>query len=345
MNFRPTYLTRKLLMNLKLFSKLLGAFCLLALVSCSSIPNKTDIVANSAHVSFNPAFTNNTSEKQARILLVNTNQQIDRYKAAEISFTKILKNHRIRTVDLAHDDQPVETLQDLLNEEHFDAVYCIGAKALGSIDHIDPDMPVVFSSVLNWRRFNTQDNYNGIASEVAPEAQLTWFKYFFPEIKKIGVLYSADNQQRLKDALIPAKALALELVTQEISAETQLEIPATGLLSKVDALWLISDPNVLVSTDQAKRLFKMADQRNIPIFTYHSFFMEMGATLSIMADLPTTGRQAALMMKNALNQLEYKHALQFPAGSSITLNIKKVEAYKLTLNENALDSVDELIEQ
>jgi putative ABC transport system substrate-binding protein len=332
-------------MNLKLFSKLLGVFCLFTLVSCTSIPNKTGLAANSSNTSFNPALTNNKKEKQARILVVNTSRQIDRYKTAEDSFTIIMENNNLHTVDLSHDDQPIETLQDLLNKDHFDAVYCIGAKALGSIDYIDPDMPVVFSSVLNWRRFNKQDNYSGIASEVVPEAQLTWFKYFFPEIKKIGVLYSADNQTRLQDADSAAKALDLQLVTQEIETETHLDTTATDLLSKVDALWLISDPTVLVSTDQVKRLFEIAHQKNVPIYTYHSFFMDMGATLSITADLPTTGRQAALMMKNALIQQEYKQAVQFPAGSSITLNIKKVDAYKLKLNGDALDSVDELIEQ
>jgi len=313
-------------------------------VTCTSTPHKPNITADSSKTALIQANTKITEAKQANILLVNTNQQIDRYKAAETSFIKTLENHTIHTIDLGQNSQPIETLQDILNEGYFDAVYCIGAKALGSIDYIDPDMPVIFSSVLNWRRFNAQDNYNGIASEVAPKAQLTWFKYFFPEIKNIGVLYSSDNQQRLQEATLPAETLALQLVTQEINSEAQLDKQAKDLLSHIDALWLISDSSVLASTDQAKRLFKMAHQTNVPIFTYQSFFMSMGATLSITADLPTTGRQAALMMKKVLKQPNYKQAIQFPAGSSITLNIKKADAYKLILNDDALDSVDEIVE-
>ncbi|MFT7373886.1 MAG: putative ABC transport system substrate-binding protein [Oleiphilaceae bacterium] len=330
-------------MSLKLFGPLLCLCYLFTLVSCSSVPHQAGNIASSSESSPFLVSAKFTKEKQARVLLVNTNRQIDRYKAAEISFIKTLVNTRIHTVNLGQNNQPIETLQDLLNTEHFDAVYCIGAKALGSIDYIDPDMPVIFNSVLNWRQFNSQANYNGIASEVATKAQLTWFKYFFPKIKKIGVLYSTNNHQRILDAKLSAKALALQLITQAVSSETQLDIQAKDVLSKVDALWLISDPSVLVSTDQTKHLFEMAHQANVPIFTYHSFFMAMGATLSITADLPTTGRQAALMMKKALTQPEYKQAVQFPAGSSITLNIKKAEAYKLILNHEALDSVDELI--
>lgn len=328
------------MISLKKFGKFLCLSFLIILASCSSVP-QNKLKYSSVSSSSAPALV---QENQARILLVNTNRQIDRYKAAELSFTNTLTAPLIHSVNLSHEAQPVEILQDLLNTEHFDAVYCIGAKALGSIDYIDPDMPVIFSSVLNWRRFNAQDNYNGIASEVAPEAQLTWFKYFFPDIKKIGVLYSANNHKRLQEAKLPAKALGLKLVTQVVGAETQLDTSAKDLLAKVDALWLISDPSVLVSTDQAKHLFKLAHESHVPIFTYHTFFMEMGATLSITADLPTTGRQAALMMKKVLNQPSYTQPVQFPAGSSITLNINKADGYNLTLNHDALDSVDELIE-
>jgi putative ABC transport system substrate-binding protein len=340
MIFKPALLPWKQLMSLKLFSQLLTTFCIFILVSCTSVPHKT----GTASLPTKDSFTHAKNTKQARILLVNTNQQIDRYKAAETSFISTMGNNDIHTVDLSRDSQPIETLQDLLNIEHFDAIYCIGAKALGAIDYIDPDAPIVFSSVLNWRRFDAQDNYNGIASEVAPKAQLTWFKYFFPQIKNIGVLYSLDNQELLNDAALTAKTLALQLKTQEISSGTQLDDSAKDLLTQVDALWLISDPSVLASTDQTNRLFKMAHQANVPIFTYHSFFMDIGATLSITADLPTTGRQAALMMKKVLRQPDYKNAVQFPAGSSITLNMKKAEAYELMFNEGALDSVDELIE-
>lgn len=341
MIYWPSSLIWKSLMSFKLFRQLVSILSISLLVACVNTPQQTG-----NHEMASPAITQNINvAKQTRILLVNTNQKIDRYKTAENAFIKTLGDHNLQIVDLGNDNYPIDTLQDLLNNQEFDAIYCIGAKALGSVDYIDPETPIIYSSVLNWRKFDTQQGrYNGIASEVAPKAQLAWFKYFFPKIKKIGVFYSSENVKRLQDATLTAKALSLELITQEINSEIKLEQQANDLLAKVDVLWLISDPGVIASTDQTKDLFKLADQLETPIFTYHSFFMGMGATLSITADLPTTGIQAALMMKKILNQADYKQAIQFPAGSSITLNIQKVEAYKLNLNQNALDSVDELIE-
>jgi len=280
-----------------------------------------------------------------RILLVNTNNSIERYRIAQTAFIETLKGSSVNTIDLGEDNQPVDTLQDLLNEQDYDAIYCIGAKALGTIDYIDPEAPVIFSSVLNWRRFSTQPNYYGVASEVAPEAQLAWFKYFFPEIKKIGVLYSDDNQKLIEDARSSAEKLYIQIVTEKVYSQDKLTTHANKLLSEVDALWLISDPSVLASSNNARLLFHNADKKQVPIFAYNSFFVDMGAMLSISADLSTTGRQAAIIVRNVLQEDMKGKSVQFPAGSCITLNLDKVRFYNIELNDSALDSVNEIVEE
>jgi len=281
-----------------------------------------------------------------RILVVNTNNSVERYRIAQVAFMETLKGSNISTLDLEKDNHPVDTLQDLLNKQSYDAIYCIGAKALGSIDYIDPDTPVVFSSVLNWRRFSTQPNYYGVASEVAPGAQLTWFKYFFPETKKIGVIYSEKNQKLIHDVISSADELSVQIIAEEINYQGQLASKVKDLLPKVDALWLISDPLVLASTSNAKLLFENAARQNIPVFSYNDFFIDMGAVLSISADLPTTGRQAALIVQNVTqNTAKQRSMVQFPAGSNISLNLKKVRTYKMKLNESALDSVNRIVEE
>lgn len=304
----------------------------LLLVSCANVPD-------AAISQKEPAVT--------RILLVNTNDSIERYHIAQTAFMESIKdgNGNIHTVDLGKNNHPIDTLQDLLNEQDYDAIYCIGAKALGSIDHIDPDTPVIFSSVLNWHRFSNQPNYYGVASEVAPKAQLTWFKYFFPDTKRIGVLYSGDNQHLIEDATSSAHELSIQIIAEKVSSQSLLETHARTLLSKVDALWLISDSRVLASTNNAQLLFTKADKRNVPVLAYNSFFMDMGATLSISADLPTTGRQAAIMMRHVLQKDIKGKNVQFPAGSSIILNMNKVRTYNVKLNQNALDSVNNIIDK
>jgi len=343
----PIQILREQIMGLKLTicTPLLCILFSVVLVSCASTA-QLNITSKLNTPSSNSTTTSSIPQK-TRILLVNTNRSIERYRIAEASFTASLKHslttNTIDSIDLKQNPSPIDTLQDLLNAQHYDAVYTIGAKALGSIDYIDPDMPVIFSSVLNWRRFDAQENYYGIASEVASEAQFAWFKYFFPKIKKVGVLYSYNNQMLVQSAQQSARKLNIKLITKEVRSEEQLRDASQTLLSQVDALWLISDPTVLTSTQNTKSLFTMADKQQIPVFTYNEFFVAMGATLSITADLPTTGRQAALMVMNVLKHSTTEKNVQFPAGSSITLNVGKADTYKLDLNDDALDSVDVIV--
>jgi ABC-type uncharacterized transport system substrate-binding protein len=62
--------------------------------------------------------------------------------------------------------------------------------------------------------------------------------------------------------------------------------------------------------------------------------------------LPTTGRQAALIVQSVIqNTTKQGRTVQFPAGSNISLNLKKMHTYKMELNESALDSVNKIVEE
>jgi putative ABC transport system substrate-binding protein len=276
------------------------------------------------------------------VLVLNSNQSVERYQIAERYFIGSQKNREIVIMDLQGKHKPVEYIQDKLNAQRFDLVYAIGAKALGSVNLIDPDVPVVYSAVLNWRRFRQQENYFGISSELSPQVQLTWFKYFFPEINSIGVLYSQENANMIEEAEAVARNLGINLVSAEIRSQAHLKESASQLLKQVDVMWLVSDSRVLSSVDKVKQLFSMAHLQRIPVLTYNPVFVEMGATMSLAADLPTIGRQAALMADEILERKLPEDSIQFPVGSRIMLNSQKIREYGLQLNAGALDSVDEI---
>jgi putative ABC transport system substrate-binding protein len=284
------------------------------------------------------------SDEKDNILLINSNQAIPRYKIAETAFVNTLPGSSIHIINLEDDRRPIDTLLDSLKQQPYDAIYAIGAKALGSVDYIEPPIPVVYNSVLSWRQFQSRTHYFGVASEIGPQAQLTWFKYFFPEITKVGVLYSETNQALIDDARQFAQALSIQLVTEKLYSKSDRQQKAATLLNQVDAMWILPDPLLLDSESNIRQLFKLSHAMNKPVFTYNAFFMELGATLSINADLATSGRQAALIMRSLLTNRKPETPIQFPAGSNISLSLKKVQQYNLMLNEEALNSVSELLE-
>ena len=287
---------------------------------------------------------NNTSAS-AKVLVVNSNSALPRYSVPEQAFIKQMKEVELLQVDLANDEHPTETLQDTLNAHNVDAIYCIGAKALGSIDYLSPPAPVVYSSVLSWREFQNRAHFFGVTDGVAPAAQLAWFKHFFPTIKSIGILYSETSISVIEDAKQSAQALSLNLMTQELSPGIEREKQISAFIQSVDALWILPDPVVLDSEANTLQLFELAHRLQVPVFAYNPFFMDLGATLSINADLATTGRQAALMVQTLSQSRVPPNQVQFPAGSNVSLNLRNVKQYNMTLDGDALNSVSELLDK
>jgi len=292
--------------------------------------------------------SNNPISTQAQnILIVNSNLSIERYRVAEQAFRETLakakeNQPKLDFVDLSAVNNPIPLLQDTLNHGSYDRIYCIGAKALGSIDYINPKQPVVFSSVLNWQRFQNQSGVSGVASDIAVASQFTILKHVFPNVQSVGVIYSQSNQGLIKQAQQAAEAVDLRLELVKIDSPNHALEDLQELANSVDVLWLLPDPLVISSTSQAKALFTQADQLKLPIFTTNRLFKALGATLTISADLPTVGRQAAMLMNTTKHRPE--DTIHYPVGSHITLNLNKVEQYKLELNYQALDSVNELQE-
>ncbi len=280
--------------------------------------------------------------KPEKILVVSSNRAIDRYAIAESAFLDSFSEEDLYVVDLQGKLKPVDYVQDALNAQQFDLIYAIGAKALGSINVIAPNTPVVYSAVLNWRRFLDHKNYYGISSELSPQVQLTWFKLFFPEIKKIAVFYSKENKALIEDAHKVAANLSITLNAQEVKNQAQLEKLSNKVLDAADAMWLISDSEILSSVDAINRVFALAERKQVPVLTYNPVFVELGAVLSLAADLPTTGRQAGLVASELLDKRNTSPSIQYPAGSRIMLNLNKVREYGLELNSAALDSVDDI---
>lgn len=276
------------------------------------------------------------------ILVINSNSHVERYRIAEQSFAEQVGANAYQSIDLMDEDNPISRLQAALNTGKFDSIYCIGAKALGSIDNIAPDQKIVFSSVLNWRRFQGQEGISGIASDIAPASQLAMFKYFFPDVTTIGVIYSKANQALINQARLAANELGLKLKTIRTQDSRLIEKQVSEIASAAQALWLISDPITLASSEQAKSILKIADMNALPVFSTHRFFSKLGATFTISADLPTIGRQAAVLIQQTTP--ETNNLVHHPVGSYISVNLKKVKQYQLTLNYQALDSVNELVE-
>jgi putative ABC transport system substrate-binding protein len=285
-----------------------------------------------------------SAEDRPKVMLINSNASVERYKIAQEEFKKA-SEHPVLEVDLGSRKWKLADIEDLLYDEYPNLVYCIGSKAYLVANKFISERHIVFSSILNWQRLPVTQKTYGVSNELSSEMQIMLFRHFFPAVEKIGVLYSTRyNSQWFKKAQEEIKEMGVEVIGQVVSKGRHTVSALKELMPKIDALWLISDPVIMAEKKTLVEVFKASDDNKTPIFAYHEAFAGYGAVLIVSVDIPTIGRQAAGVAMEVLSGEKMEEKVQFPAGSYIIMNMKKVKQYSLRYNENALASVNRIIE-
>jgi putative ABC transport system substrate-binding protein len=276
-------------------------------------------------------------------MLINSSASVEKYKVAQEEFKRVI-SRPVLEVNLEEKKWRISKIQDLLYDEYPDLIYCIGTKAYLIANKFVSERNIVFSSIVNWQRFPVAKKTYGVSSELHQGVQITMFRYVFPDVKRIGVLYSKRyNSEWVDSAVKTAKDMGVDIIGRPVHKSKDAISALEELLPQIDALWLISDPVVMSDKDIIMDLFKACDAKKKPIFSYHEAFVEYGAALIVSVDDPTIGRQAADIAVGVLAGEPVEEKVQLPAGSHVILNLKKVSQYGLKYNENALSAVNQII--
>jgi putative ABC transport system substrate-binding protein len=278
----------------------------------------------------------------ARVLVISSNASVEKYKEVQEEFIKGC-DFSIQKLDLrgtTGEDIKIEPIQTY----NPDLVYCIGVKAYTFARHYFEDKYLLFSSTINWMRLPLTEKTYGISNELLARMPLTMVRYIFPEVRKIGVLYSTQyTEQWFEASRNQAAELNMELVGSIVSDKNQTLPMLKNMLLQVNALWLIPDPMVMPEKTYLYDMLKACDEAKIPVFSYHEAFASIGAALILSPDNPTIGRQAAAMSAELLSGILPADRVQWPAGSHVILNMKKVKDYGLNYNANALSLVNTIL--
>lgn len=278
------------------------------------------------------------------VLLINSDATVEKYKVTEDEFKKTL-SHPVVEVRLDEKRWGIAEVEDLLYDTPPELIYCIGTKAFLIANEFAGNTNIVFSSIINWQRLPIMKSAYGVSNELHPGMQMMLFRHIFPKVNKIGLLYSKKyNSQWFENASKAANAMGIEIVGQPISYKKNSVSTLKGMLPGIDALWLISDPVLVCDNKSLMAVLKACEKNKTPVFSYHEAFAKYGVTLVVSVDDPTIGRQAAGVALEVLSGEKIQERVQNPAGSHIILNLNKVKKYGLEYNEDALASVNKIID-
>ncbi len=278
----------------------------------------------------------------SQLLILNSDLSVQKYALMQ----DVFQEHRESSATVLNlADYSDGEAAAVISKNRYKIIYSIGAKAYLLARQAAADKKIVFSSVMNWRRLPLTDESYGISQELPALMQLMIFRYLFPDLTKIGVLYNEQfNDEWLADAENAGREMGVEVIGKNIASSEELSSKLAELLDEVDALWMIADPVVLANKASVSQIFKLSERHRKPVFSYSEIFIDFGAVLVISADIPTMSRQASALVTDLFNGSPIPRKVDYPAGSHVILNLKKQKQYPIRLNKEALGSVNQIVE-
>lgn len=272
-----------------------------------------------------------------KVLVINSNSSIQKYKSAQEFFTKSY-NKPFELLDIAN--MPTKEIKEYLYDEYPDVVYAIGTKAYSYANMFIPEKTIFFSSIVNYKRLKMDENRYGVSNELHTGMNLTIIKSLFDKTKSLSIIYSDHTSDLFENFKLQASYIGIRVVGQKISKHKKLD---KKILEQTDALLLIADPVLIKDENTVIELFEDMQKQKKPIFAYHELFIKLGASLVISVDNPTIGRQVALMIENFKQKKEFKK-IQIPVGTNVIFNKKLADKLGIKYNKEAISVVNKVIE-
>lgn len=223
-----------------------------------------------------------------------------------------------RRVVVLSDFDEVDVVR-IVREEHPRLILAIGDNAVSAARPVRT-IPVVALMSLSLHRLKPLvPNLTGIGMFVDPERYLHLFRDM--KVRRVGVVYNpARSAWYLHQALSAAQQAGISLVLREVSNSRDTLAQLASLEGKVDALWMLPD-SMAVTRETTEAYFYFSLQQSVPVISFASSYLGLGATAVLDLDRRALGRQAREMVADLLEGDRLTNIpLSYPKGVILKTN-------------------------
>ncbi len=191
-------------------------------------------------------------------------------------------------------------------------IVTIGSNLTKIVSSAITDIPIVFGAVFQPEisgfvnsRQRPGANITGASLDIPPEIQFKYFKQVHPNLRRLGVIHSAEMNDLVKRAQEAAEAAGIELYAVSVKKgitggiERAVYEALDTLLGNVDGLWSLSDPTVFSRTNTRMILTRTLKER-VPFMGFSSTIVASGALFALDFDYKDIGRQVGELSERVL---------------------------------------------
>jgi len=175
-------------------------------------------------------------------------------------------------------------VREALKRQPVKEAVAIGRAALDVLDGI-PKLDVVYAQIF----VAPQDHYRGVAAVPPFGMQLEYWKSLSPDLKRIGVIGSANMRTIVDSLQSAAEARGIKLVRREVTSDKEALFEFRRMTPDIDGFVFLPDDSVL-SPDVIRRAMQHGARNDKQILTYSPAIFRLGAYLyiaSAQADVAT----------------------------------------------------------
>jgi putative tryptophan/tyrosine transport system substrate-binding protein len=218
-----------------------------------------------------------------------------------------------------------------VREERPDLILAIGADALEQVKRIR-DVPILYLMVLNPEKISgVGKNVSGVSMNIAPEKYLGEMEKLNLPNLRVGILYDpAKSGSEMRRILQTARAMGIELAAREVHNPKEVPEQLARMKGSFNVYWMLPDSTV-VTPESVEFLLLFTQQNRIPVVTFASKYLEMGALFSLDIDSFDLGKQAGEMANKVFSRND---AVEFPKADArkALIRINRTVAKKLGIS-------------
>lgn len=215
-------------------------------------------------------------------------KSIDRF-GAEVTYMESLLSG-----DAAGDGATLKSLEGFTP----DIFVTIGSYATSEITRTFPDRPVIFATVINPEASGfvasmerPGGRVTGAALDIPADIQFKYFQRVVGTVKRIGVLYSSETENVIRQAAAAAKQLGILLVSLRVESEKEIPGAIDSLCRSADVLWSVADQTIY-TPQSTKHIILQTLRNQIPMMAFSQTLVEAGGLFTLDFDFKDIGRQA-----------------------------------------------------
>jgi putative ABC transport system substrate-binding protein len=243
----------------------------------------------------------------------------------------------IRLHALNRDGQQPDDVARSVNQLKAAYLLALGSQAAQVAAQANAGMPVIVGLVFAAAEIGGVANASGVYLEIPVEAQLAMIKRLWPNARRIGILYSAENQKRVGEASKIAPKHGLTLEAQEVPAPKEIPPALEWVGKNADLLWGLMD-KVVLTPETAKQLLLFSLRNELPFVGPSENWAKAGAAAAFGWDFDDIGAQCGeILIKLVKGAPAAGIAPLAPRKTEYALNLKTAEQMKLEFSPEIIN--------